>query len=229
MDVCVIGAGYVGLVTGACLAYLGNQVIAVDADSTRIDQLKQGHVPFFEPGLSELVQSSVKAGHLDFSNDLAKAVKKSKVVFIAVGTPSLPNGEPDLSQIISVAKEIGAALDTQHKRIIVNKSTVPVGSGNWVEMLVAQGLQSRQPVAATVRTADKLSGNNLPVFAVVSNPEFLREGSAIVDSLYPDRIVIGSSDQSAIAEMKKLYQPIIEQSFPALNEENYEKMMESLL
>jgi UDPglucose 6-dehydrogenase len=223
VDVCVIGAGYVGLVTGACLAYLGNQVIAVDADSTRIDRLKQGHLPFFEPGLPELVQNSVKAGRLDFSSDLAKAVKKSQVIFIAVGTPSLPNGEPDLSQVITVAKEIGAALDTDCRRIIVNKSTVPVGSGNWVEMLVAQGMQSKQPVAAAVRVSDKLSGNNLPTFAVVSNPEFLREGSAIVDSLYPDRIVVGSNNQSAIAEMRKLYEPIIEQNFSAPSEENHKK------
>ena len=213
MDVCVIGAGYVGLVTGACLAYLGNKVIAVDADAQRINKLKQGHLPFFEPGLPELVQSCVKAETLEFTSDLSKAVRKSQVIFIAVGTPSLPNGEPDLSQVIAVAKEIGAALDTQYKRIIVNKSTVPVGSGNWVEMLVAQGIQSRQPVGAAVRTSDKLSGNDLPTFAVVSNPEFLREGSAIADSLYPDRIVVGSSDQLAVAEMKKLYKPIIEQNF----------------
>lgn len=234
MDVCVIGAGYVGLVTGACLAYLGNQVIAVDIDPARIDLLKQGHVPFFEPGLLELVKNSVKAGCLDFSNDLSTAVKKSKVIFIAVGTPSLANGEPDLSQVITVAKEIGAALEEDRQRadggrgradgmradksrpytrIIVNKSTVPVGSGNWVEMLVAQGMQLRQPVGVAVRTSDKLSGNDAPAFAVVSNPEFLREGSAIVDSLYPDRIVIGSSDQSAIAEMRNLYQPIIERNF----------------
>lgn len=227
MDVCVIGAGYVGLVTGACLAYLGNSVIAVDIDPARIDQLNKGHVPFFEPGLSELVQHGVKEGHLSFSSDLPAAVKKSLIIFIAVGTPSLPNGEPDLAQVISVAKAIGAALDSDRKRIIVNKSTVPVGSGNWVEMLVAQGMQARQPVAASAKTSEKtsgkLSGNQLPAFTVVSNPEFLREGSAIIDSLYPDRIVVGCSDQSAIAEMRMLYKPIIEQNFEPPAGESYKR------
>ncbi len=217
VDICVIGAGYVGLVTGACLSYLGNKVIVVDSNSARISELKHGKIPFFEPGLAELVKSTVGNKLLDFTEDLANAVKQSQVIYIAVGTPPLPSGEPDLSQVISVASQIGGALDTRCKRIIVNKSTVPVGSGNWVEMLVNQGLlqkQEKQPVALTTgKSAANSTANEAPTFSVVSNPEFLREGSAIADSFYPDRIVIGSNDSFAADLMKALYQPIIEQSF----------------
>lgn len=210
MDVCVIGAGYVGLVTSACLAYLGNQVIAIDADQNRVQQLKQGTVPFYEPHLQDLVKECLKSGNLQFSDNLDKGVKQSEVIFIAVGTPSLSDGEPDLSQVMTVARAIGSALDSKQRRYIVNKSTVPVGSGNWVEMLVSEGLQasqSSQPVAAGNRST------SAPAFTVVSNPEFLREGSAIFDTFYPDRIVIGSGDLTAIEVMKNLYEPIIAQSF----------------
>jgi UDPglucose 6-dehydrogenase len=207
VDICVIGAGYVGLVTSACLAYLGNNVVAVDADETRLKTLKSGQVPFYEPGLAEFVKECTAKGTLEFSADLASAVKKSEIVFIAVGTPSKPDGEPDLSQVMGAAKAIGGALDIGRRRIIVNKSTVPVGSGNWVEMLVSQGLQAVQAVPA--RSARPES----PSFAVLSNPEFLREGSAISDSLYPDRIVVGASDEEALARMQELYKPILEQNF----------------
>ncbi len=219
MDVCVIGAGYVGLVTGACLAYLGNKVIVVDVNVARINELKQGKIPFFEPGLAQLVESTTNSHSLEFTENLAPAVKKSKVIFIAVGTPSLAGGEPDLSQVTAVASEIGSALDTTHKRVVVNKSTVPVGSGNWVEMLINQGMTSKKEhkslAVVASRMSEKLEGEELPIFSVVSNPEFLREGSAIADSLYPDRIVIGSSDDFAISLMKELYQPILKQSFKA--------------
>ncbi len=127
--------------------------------------------------MSELVKNTVGRELLEFTDNLASAVKKSQVVFIAVGTPPLASGEPDLSQIITVAKEIGSALDKTYKRIVVNKSTVPVGSGNWVEMLITQGIEAKQPVAVTTAgTGGKLANDNLPSFAVVSNPEFLREG-----------------------------------------------------
>ena len=207
MDICVIGAGYVGLVTSACLAYLGNHVTAVEASSERLGSLKKGIVPFFEPGLQEFVKETIESGFLTFTDSLEGAVKKADVIFIAVGTPSLPNGEPDLSQVMVVARAIGSALDGSKRRIIVNKSTVPVGSGNWVEMLVSQGVQNAQPVPA--RSARPES----PSFTVVSNPEFLREGSAITDSFYPDRIVVGASDDNAVDVMKNLYKPIINQTF----------------
>ncbi|MBP6746591.1 UDP-glucose/GDP-mannose dehydrogenase family protein [bacterium] len=207
MDICVIGAGYVGLVTSACLAYLGNHVTAVEANPERLGSLKSGLVPFFEPGLQDFVKETSESGFLNFSDNLEEAVKRAQIIFIAVGTPSLPNGEPDLSQVMVVARSIGSALDAKHRRIIVNKSTVPVGSGNWVEMLVSQGVQNAQPVPARAARPES------PSFVVVSNPEFLREGSAIADSFYPDRIVVGSTDEQAVAVMKSLYKPIVEQSF----------------
>jgi UDPglucose 6-dehydrogenase len=189
------------------LAYLGNDVIAVEADQSRLDSLKRGTVPFFEPGLSALVKQCSELGSLKFTNKIDEAVKKSQIIFIAVGTPQLADGEPDLSQVMAVAREIGQALDSTKKRVIVNKSTVPVGSGNWVEMLVKQGLMVVQAVPAGAARAQT------PTFSIVSNPEFLREGSAIADSLYPDRIVVGAQDDSAVELMQKLYAPILEQSF----------------
>lgn len=207
MDICVVGAGYVGLVTSACLAYLGNQVIAVDSNIAKLEQLRQGKMPFYEPGLDDFVNEAIKSEFLTFTEDLEKAVRQSEIIFIAVGTPPLPTGEPDLSQVMSVARGVGRALDSSRRRIIVNKSTVPVGSGNWVEMLVHQGVESVQTVPA------RASRSDLPSYVVVSNPEFLREGSAIMDSFYPDRIVVGSGDESAVATMKKLFSPLINQSF----------------
>ncbi|MBZ0184884.1 MAG: UDP-glucose/GDP-mannose dehydrogenase family protein [Candidatus Obscuribacterales bacterium] len=207
MEICVVGAGYVGLVTSACLAYLGNPVTAVESNPERFDKLKKGEVPFFEPGLQDCVSDCIKSKLLTFTDNLDKAVKKSQVVFIAVGTPSLASGESDLSQVMTVARAIGAALDTSIKRVIINKSTVPVGSGNWVEMLVNQGVQQVQPVPARKALAEA------PVFAVVSNPEFLREGSAIADSFYPDRIVVGAQDDEAVELMRQLYKPILNQDF----------------
>lgn len=207
VDVCVIGAGYVGLVTSCCLAYLGNQVVVVESNQDRLDQLTGGQVPFFEPGLSEMMSELTKQGLIEFTSSIESGVRRSDVVFIAVGTPSLPTGEPDLSQVMTAAKSIGGALDSTRARLIVNKSTVPVGSGNWVEMLVAQGVQALQTVAARASRAD------LPSFSVASNPEFLREGTAIHDTFYPDRIVVGCTDESAAATMRNLYKPIINQTF----------------
>ncbi len=207
MDICIVGAGYVGLVTSACLAYLGHHVIAVDSNEEKLNALKRGEMPFFEPGLEPFVKQCVKSEFLTFTDKLDEAVKKSEIIFIAVGTPPLPSGEPDLSAVMAVARAIGRALDVSKKRIIVNKSTVPVGSGNWVEMLVGQGVESVQTVPA------RSSRTDLPAFTVVSNPEFLREGTALSDSFYPDRIVVGSADESAVATMKKLFAPLINQSF----------------
>jgi UDPglucose 6-dehydrogenase len=205
VDICVIGAGYVGLVTSLCLAYFGNRIIVVDADKNKLAKLKEGKAPFFEPGLEVLLKG---CGDLvEFSDNLEHGVKNSEIIFIAVGTPSLKDGEPDLSQVMAVARSIGAALDDSRKRIIVNKSTVPVGSGNWVEMLVHQGLQAVSTVPARAGKPTKAN------FAVVSNPEFLREGSAIADSLYPDRIVVGGNDEHAVNSMKTLYRPILNQDF----------------
>ncbi len=207
MDICVVGAGYVGLVTSACLAYFGNQVTAVESNPLRLESLKQGDIPFFEPGLSDFVKSCIALGTLKFTDNLDEGVKASDVIFICVGTPPLANGESDLSQVMTVARGIGGALDNKRRRVIVNKSTVPVGSGNWVEMLVAQGVQSVQPVPA------RSTRTEAAAFAVVSNPEFLREGSAISDSFYPDRIVVGSTDEQSIDLMRKLYNPILTQDF----------------
>ncbi len=209
MDICVVGAGYVGLVTSACLAYFGNQVTAVESNPIRLESLKQGEIPFFEPGLSDFVKSCIALGTLKFTDNLDDGVKSSDVIFICVGTPPLANGESDLSQVMTVARGIGGALDNKRRRVIVNKSTVPVGSGNWVEMLVAQGVQSVQPVPA------RSTRTEAPAFSVVSNPEFLREGSAIADSFYPDRIVVGSTDEPSIDLMRKLYNPILTQDFEA--------------
>lgn len=207
VDICVVGAGYVGLVTSACLAYLGNPVVTVESNPSRLDKLKEGVVPFYEPGLQDFVSDCINSKLLTFSDNLEQAVRRADVIFIAVGTPPLPSGDSDLSQVMTVARAIGGALDTTRRRVIVNKSTVPVGSGNWVEMLVNQGVQQVQPVPARKSLADA------PVFSVVSNPEFLREGSAITDSFYPDRIVVGAQDEESAELMRQLYRPILNQDF----------------
>ncbi|MBX9690569.1 MAG: UDP-glucose/GDP-mannose dehydrogenase family protein [Candidatus Obscuribacterales bacterium] len=207
MDVCVIGAGYVGLVTSCSLVHLGHKVVVVEADKHKLEMLRSGECPFYEPGVSELLKSHADGELLSFADNIAEGVKSSEIIFICVGTPPLPSGEPDMSAVVAVARSIGAALDSGRKRIIVNKSTVPVGSGNWVEMLVNQGMQAVQTVPARSAKPDSLS------FSVVSNPEFLREGSALHDTFYPDRVVIGSSDAGAINRMRELYRPLIEQTF----------------
>lgn len=211
MDVCVVGTGYVGLVTGTCLAYLGHHVTAIDSDERKVDLLNAGGCPIFEPGLSDLLAIARKRKAIAFSTDLARGVGASDVVFIAVGTPPQPSGEPDLSAVEAVARGIGAALDASRLRVIVNKSTVPIGSGNWVAMLVEEGIRSTVPIPAG-KASGPLHATDLP-FIVASNPEFLREGSAISDTFYPDRIVIGSQDNRAISLLRELYAPILEQTF----------------
>ncbi len=215
MDVCVVGTGYVGLVTGTCLAYLGHAVTAIDSDQRKIDLLNAGGCPIFEPGLRELLARARKQGSLRFSSDLARGVASAEVVFIAVGTPPQPSGDPDLSAVEAVARGIGAALDPGRLRVIVNKSTVPIGSGNWVAMLVEEGIASTVVVPAGKGSGVLVEGPPELPFLVASNPEFLREGSAIADTLYPDRIVLGAQDSRAIGILRQLYAPILEQTFRA--------------
>jgi UDPglucose 6-dehydrogenase len=185
VNIAVIGTGYVGLVTGSVFADMGNDVICVDKEKRRIEQLSKGVVPFYEPGLEELVERNLEEGRLTFTSDLTGAVKKSDVIFVAVGTPPKENGESDLSQVEEAAEAIGLAMDRY--KVIVNKSTVPVGTGNLVKNII-----------------ERVKKKNIK-FDVVSNPEFLREGSAIQDTLRPDRIVIGAASQQIALPLLELY------------------------
>lgn len=188
MRVAVIGTGYVGLVTGVVLAELGNDVICVDNDPRKIEMLKQGIPPIYEPGIEEMLKRTLEDGYFHVSDNIGDAVEKSELVFIAVGTPPGPDGTPDLTAVRAVAKEIGKAL--RKYTVIVNKSTVPVGSGDLVENIL------------------KEQGAPEGLFDVVSNPEFLREGSAIYDTLNPDRIVIGAKRREAAVKLVELYAPL---------------------
>lgn len=218
MRVCVIGTGYVGLVTGACLAHTGHHVICVDNNEEKVKLMKSGRSPIFEPGLSEIMQTAIDAGRIEFTTDLAAGVAHGQILFIAVGTPALPNGESDTRYVEAVARGIGSHLNGEYK-VIVNKSTVPIGSGDWVRMLVLDGYAETKAATATPVLAgggipDTVSGIfKEPEFDVVSNPEFLREGSAVYDTFNPDRIVLGSNNPKAIALMQELYAPIVERQF----------------
>lgn len=206
MRVCVIGTGYVGLVTGVCLAHTGHEVICVDNNEEKVKLMQSGQSPIFEPGLSELMQGVIQAGKIEFTTDLAAGVNHGEILFIAVGTPPLPTGESDTRYVEAVARGIGNHLNGGYK-VIVNKSTVPIGSGDWVRMLVLDGITERQQ--ALVSAGGSLTTETQSEFDVVSNPEFLREGCAIYDTFNPDRIVLGSNNPRAIALMKELYAPII--------------------
>ncbi|KAB0240833.1 UDP-glucose/GDP-mannose dehydrogenase family protein [Microcystis aeruginosa EAWAG127a] len=212
MRVCVIGTGYVGLVTGVCLAHIGHHVICIDNNEEKVKLMKSGQSPIYEPGLSELMQSSAASGNLEFSTDLEAGVKHGEILFIAVGTPALPTGESDTRYVEAVARGIGAHLNGGYK-VIVNKSTVPIGSGDWVRMIVLDGVAERQKnlVAAGggISTLERIEAD----FDVVSNPEFLREGSAVYDTFNPDRIVLGSNNPKAIEMMKELYAPLVKRQF----------------
>ena len=188
MRVAVIGTGYVGLVTGVVLAELGNDVICVDNDPRKIEMLKKGIPPIYEPGIEEMLKRTLEDGYFHVSDNIGDAVEKSELVFIAVGTPPGPDGTPDMTAVKAVAKEIGKAL--RKYTVIVNKSTVPVGSGDLVENIL------------------KEQGAPEGLFDVVSNPEFLREGSAIYDTLNPDRIVIGAKRREAAVKLVELYAPL---------------------
>jgi UDPglucose 6-dehydrogenase len=211
MRVCVIGTGYVGLVTGVCLSHIGHEVICIDNNAEKVKLMQAGQSPIYEPGLSELMQSSMAAGRLQFSTDLGAGVQHGDILFIAVGTPPLPTGESDTRYVEAVARGIGEHLNGGYK-VVVNKSTVPIGSGDWVRMLILDGVasQQRMPVTAGGGVADSMP---VPQFDVVSNPEFLREGSAVYDTFNPDRIVLGGNSQKAVAMMKELYQPIVDRKF----------------
>ena len=189
MKLCMIGTGYVGLVSGVCFADLGNEVICVDNDIGKINLLKKGKIPIYEPGLSELVTKNYKNKRLTFSTDLKKSVKESDIIFICVGTPTKKGGgSADLSQIYNVSKEISSSINKF--KIIITKSTVPVTTGDEIEKILSKR-------------------NSKKKFSIVSNPEFLREGEAIRDFIYPDRIVIGANDKKSAKILKNLYSPLI--------------------
>ncbi len=198
MKVAVIGTGYVGITTGVTLAYIGHQVTCVDVDTRKLALLRAGKAHIYEPGLEELMHMARE--RLKFTDSYAEAVPDADVIYIAVGTPSAADGSPDLRYVQAAAEGIGQHLNGKFA-VIVNKSTVPIGSGNWVESLVQTAYEAKN--------GRKAKGN----FAVASNPEFLREGSAIYDSLYPDRIVVGAEREEALEVLYNLYRPLIEQSF----------------
>jgi UDPglucose 6-dehydrogenase len=198
MKVAVIGAGYVGLTTALSLAYVGHEVVGVDLDADKVARLNRGELPFYEPHAKEML--ALVRERLHFTARYEEAIPQAEVIFIAVGTPSLPDGAPDLSQVRSAAQAIGRHLG-EGFTVVVNKSTVPVGSGNYVEALVRRAFQEAH------------GGEPDGRLAVASNPEFLREGQALYDSLYPDRIVVGAEDRRAIEVLRELYEPILEQSF----------------
>jgi UDPglucose 6-dehydrogenase len=188
MKICMVGTGYVGLTTGACFSELGSHVICVDKDGDRVELLKKGIIPIYEQGLPEMVGKNLSRGTLEFTKDLRYGVEESDMIFIAVGTPSLPDGDVDLSFVKSAAVEIARFMDGY--KIIVNKSTVPVGTQRLVTGIIQE----------------HLSGDF--DFDVVSNPEFLREGSAIADTMNPDRVIIGADNSTAAQAVKRLYEPM---------------------
>lgn len=184
-NITVIGAGHVGLVTGTCFADLGNTVICLDDDEAKVKMLKAGEMPLYEPGLAEMVARNVAAERLSFTSSYPEGIAKAEFVFVAVGTPEGVDGEADVRRVRMAAQAVAELLD--HRLIIVNKSTVPVGTGDWVAEIV-----------------DRFKHHDAP-YAVVSNPEFLREGSAVADFMHPDRIVLGSTDRAAAEEVAQLY------------------------
>jgi UDPglucose 6-dehydrogenase len=197
MKLCMIGTGYVGLVSGVCFADLGNDVVCVDKDISKINKLKKGIIPIYEPGLSELVKKNYKSRRLSFTTNLSEAIKNSKVIFICVGTPTKKNSNAaDLSQVFNVAKEIGKFIKSF--KIIVTKSTVPVTTGDKIEKILLKNTKRKN-------------------FSVISNPEFLREGDAINDFFFPDRIVIGTSDKRTNKLMYSLYAPLLSKGAKYVN------------
>lgn len=198
MKVAIVGTGYVGITTGVALAYLGHQVTCLDCDERKIASLREGRFPIYEPHLETL--AALAQSRLHFTTDTEEAETGAEVIFIAVGTPPLADGNPDLSYLRSAAMDVGKYVG-EGFTVVVNKSTVPIGCGNWVESLVRESFEARN--------------GHCPksCFSVASNPEFLREGSALHDSLYPDRVVIGSDDPRALESLYSLYKPVAEQTF----------------
>jgi UDPglucose 6-dehydrogenase len=203
LDIAVIGTGYVGLVTGAGLADFGNDVICVDIDEKKIEALKQGRIPIYEPGLDKIVSRNVSEGRLQFSTDLPEAIRSSRAIFIAVGTPPKPDGSADLRYVEEVARTIAKYMNGP--KLVITKSTVPIGTGRMIEKILGEAGNGHQA-------------------SVASNPEFLREGSAIEDFMKPDRVVIGASDRESIALMKEIYAPLhsLEIPFVVTNVESSE-------
>ena len=189
MDIAIVGTGYVGLVSGACFADFGHAVVCVDSSEARIETLRAGKVPYYEPGLAELVERNAAAGRLEFTSDLGSAVQRATVIFLAVGTPEGNGGQADLSQVEAAVRALCAHLDDRH-RVLVTKSTVPVGTGTRLQELIRAHAPSFTDID------------------VVSNPEFLREGSAINDFMRPDRVVIGTSSGRAASIMREIYRPL---------------------
>ncbi|HEX8183505.1 MAG TPA: nucleotide sugar dehydrogenase, partial [Blastocatellia bacterium] len=204
MHIAIIGTGYVGLVSGACFAEFGNSVICVDSDAKKIERISSGEMPIYEPGLDALVAKNMREGRLAFSTDINSAIEKSLVIMLAVGTPSAFDGSADLTQIEAVALEIARSLNSY--KVIVTKSTVPVGAAGYIKKIIDENKQS------SCR------------YSVASNPEFLREGAAINDFMRPDRVVLGCTDEEAIAILKDLYRPLylIETPFVITNPESAE-------
>lgn len=198
MNICVIGAGYVGLVTGTCFAEMGNDVVCVDVDEKKVEQLKRGRSPIYEPGLQELIRRNMRENRLMFVTNTAKAVRDASIIFIAVGTPPLNNGGADLSHVFSVVNEVADAMNEY--KVIVIKSTVPVGTADKVRERIKS------------KTSEK--------FDVVSNPEFLKEGAALDDFMRPDRVVIGTTNARVTAIMKELYRPVLRTGRPILVMDN---------
>ena len=188
MNICMVGVGYVGLVTGACFSEFGLRVTCVDNDATKIDMLKEGKIPIYEPGLTELVQKNMKDGRLSFTTDIEEGVRNALAVFIAVGTPPDSVGRADLRFVEAVARSIGQTMNGY--KVVVTKSTVPVGTGKLVERIIKENQSEPYP------------------FDVASNPEFLREGSAVEDFMRPNRVVIGADSEQAVAILKDLYNPL---------------------
>ena len=188
MNICVVGTGYVGLVTGACFAEFGNQVTCVDKIAEKIEDLQAGKIPIYEPGLGDLVHRNAKSGRLKFTTNLDETIREALIVFIAVGTPQGNDGRADLSFVREVAKSIGENLDSY--KVVVTKSTVPAGTGEMVRQVIAENLKEKHP------------------FSIASNPEFLREGAAIEDFMRPNRVVLGTEDAQSAAILQDLYRPL---------------------
>ncbi len=194
--IAVIGTGYVGLVSGACFAYLGHKVIGLDIDEEKVERLKRGEVPIYEPGLDRILESALKSGNIEFTTDYAHAVKNSDFIFIAVGTPSREDGSADLSYVESAYRSIAEHIGDDDFKVIVNKSTVPVGTGRWAKKFIAELLRQKG-----VKEPEKR-------FEVVSNPEFLREGKAVEDFMKPDRVVVGADDREIAGLVASLYEKL---------------------
>ncbi|MDJ0664660.1 MAG: UDP-glucose/GDP-mannose dehydrogenase family protein [Acidimicrobiia bacterium] len=195
--IAIVGSGYVGTVVAACMAKIGHRVVGVEIDEEKLSKLQSGSSYFYEPGLDEILRASIDNGTLQFTNDFELAMAQSEVVFLCVDTPPGEGGHPDTTNVMAAAKSIGRAIKSPH--VIVTKSTVPVGSGNWLTTTIENVLDDDVDPSA---------------ISVVSNPEFLREGSAVMDFLHPERIVLGGSDERAVDLVEAAYKPILDQSFP---------------